>query len=361
MTDYKYIFGSLRDEHIIAEIPLYGVYLDLELNAGGRFDGTFNLDQLGKDNQTLVDATIPGRTFVAVEREGIPVWIGFVWSRVYQSQSKSCQLYAQSFENYPQYQLVRETIISTAEQLLLFRNMWTSMQSVSGRNMNIFVPTESLTTVISKTLDVVTTDLKYYGFLMYSMSDAVDGFDWYIAVNKTGNTYNKILKYGYPTVGSTDPSLVTFEYPGSILNYYATETMSTAATNVFTIGAGEGSSMLTYESEQDAMIEQGFARWDLVSSRKDISDQLLLNTVGATEGAKRKPPMMVVKPTLKANLEPTFGSFGLGDACNVTIDDPRFPNGFTFNGRIVKWILQPSSSEHTEEFNLLFEGDEEGG
>lgn len=361
MTEYQYVFGSLRDEKVIAEIPLQGTYLDLELNAGGRFDGAFNLDQLGKDNQTLMDATIPGRTFISVEREGIPIWMGFIWSRVYQSQAKIVQIFAQSFENYPQYQLIDSAFVSTAEQLVLFRNLWTTMQNGVGRNMNVNVPTDSLATVVTKTVDVVPTDFKYFGEVISGLSDATDGFDWYIGVNRTGNEYIKTLKYGYPTLGSTNAQALTFEYPGSILNYYATESMSSAGTNVFTIGSGEGSSMMAFESVQDLMVAQGFPRWDVVSSRKEIGDQSILNTVGAQEGIKRKPPMMVIKPTLKADREPTFGSFGLGDACTVSITDPRFPSGIQFVGRIVKWTLQPTSSEATEEYNVIFEGDVEGG
>ena len=361
MTEYQYIFGSLRDEKIIAEIPLFGTYLDLELNAGGRFDGSFKLDQVGKDNQTLMDATIPGRTFVSVEREGTPIWMGFLWSRTFQSQAKSVQIFAQSFENYPQYQMIQTAFVSTAEQLTLFRNLWSSMQSVTGRNINVIVPTESLPTLVTKTVDVVPSDFKLFGEVISGLADASDGFDWYIGVNRTGNNYIKTLKYGYPTIGSTNFQNLTFEYPGSILNYYATESMSAAATNVYTIGSGEGSAMIAFESTQNLMVSQGFPRWDMVVSRKEIGDQSIINTVGAQEGIKRKPPMMVIKPGLKGDREPTFGSFGLGDACNVSITDARFPGGIQFNGRIIKWTLQPTSSDATEEYNIIFEGDEESG
>jgi hypothetical protein len=368
MTDYRYIFGTLRDEKIVAEIPLTGTYMDLELNVGGRFDGTFHLDDIGDtieekriNNQIWLDATIPGRTFVAVERAGTPVWLGFVWSRVYQSQSKSVQLYAQSFENYPQYQEVETDFLMSSEQLAIFKELWTRMQSTTGRNINVIVPSAVPPTIVTRTIEVLATDHKNFGEVISSFADGTDGFDWYIGVNRTGNTYLKTLVYGYPTIGNPDPGKLTFEYPGPVLNYYATETMSTSATNIFTLGAGEGSSMLVYESTQNTMISQGFPRWDMTVSRKDIDNQSLLNEIGAREGLKRKPPMLVVKTSMKGDLSPGFGSFGLGDACNVTINDARFPNGFTFNGRIVKWTLQPTSSDTTEEYTVLFEGDDESG
>jgi hypothetical protein len=75
MTEYKYVFGSLRDERVIAEIPLSGTYMDLELNAGGRFDGTFWLDTLGDteaekrtNNRMIFEDSIVGYVFFSVFR-----------------------------------------------------------------------------------------------------------------------------------------------------------------------------------------------------------------------------------------------------------------------------------------------------
>jgi hypothetical protein len=359
MSEYRFVFGALRSETIVQEIDLQGTYMDLALNTGGRFDGTFQLDQTGKDNQTLMDATEPGRTFVAVERNGLPIWVGFVWSRTYQSQSKTCQLFAQSFEKYPEYQLVQSAFVDTDEQLVLFRDLWTSMQSVPGRDVNVIVPSGTLPTLQIKAVDVVPGDFKFYGEVMSSLADASDGFDWYVGVNKVGNQYTKTLRFGYPTLGTLDPSALVFDYPGAILNYYATESMSIAGTNVFTVGSGEGSSMIFHESTQTTMIAQGFPRWDYVVSRKDIGSQSLIDGIGTQEGVRRKPPMLTLKLSFKGEESPEFGSFGLGDACTTQIQDARFPNR-KFTGRIVKWELNPQSSENVEEYNILFEGDEEG-
>ena len=359
MTDYRYIFGSLRTEEIIAEIPLYGTYMDLELNVGGRFDGSFSLDMTGISNRTLLDATIPGRCFVICERNGIPIWGGFVWSRTYQSQSKDVQLYAQSFEYYPRYQLIRSDLTQTDEQLTLFKNLWTHMQSVNGRNLNINVPTVTFATVITKQIEVATTDFKFYDEVMSSIADSEDGFDWTIDITKSDNYYIKTLRMGYPALGSLDPQGLTFDYPGSILNYYATEGMTDAGTNVYTLGAGEGSGMIFTQVIHQDLIDAGSPRWDVIASRKDISDPFTLDSFATIEAKIRRPPMLVIKPSMKSNRQPEFGSFGLGDACNLNIRDPRFPEGFIFPTRIAKWTLQPQSASNTDEFTVLFAGDED--
>jgi hypothetical protein len=360
VTDYRYIFGSLRTEQIIAEIPLFGTYMDLELNVGGRLDGSFQLDMTGIDDQILLDATIPGRCFVVCERNGIPIWGGFVWSRTYQSQSKSVQLFAQSFEVFPTHQLMRSQFDRTnIEQLQIFKDLWNDMQAVSGRNMGVNIPSAVPPTVVTKTVSVAPTDFHYYNEIMAGLTNADDGFDWTIDISKIGDRYVKTLRYGYPELGSVDPSLLTFEYPGNVLNFYATESMSTSGTNVFSLGAGEGTSMIYTEVINQDLIDSGWPRWDITAAYKHIDKQAIINSFGKQEAEIRRPPMLLLKPTLKANLLPEFGSFGLGDACNLVVKDPRFPTGLTFSSRIIKWTLQPQSSTNSDEFSLVFDGDEE--
>lgn len=356
---YRYVFGSLRDERVIEEIPMYGVYMDLALNTGGQFNGTFQLDMTGKRNEDLTAATVPGRTFVAVERNNIAIWIGYIWSRTYQSQAKVVQLYAQSFENYPQHQLILSSINITGDQRNIFRDLWTGMQSVNGRNININVPA-AFPSAFTKTVTVGREDRKYYGEIMSSLADATDGFDWYIGVTKSGGNYVKNLAIGYPTLGApVSDNSVSFEYPGSIVNYYATESMASAATNTFVLGAGEGAAMIEYEQANDDMLASGWPRWDIDVSRKDVTSQALLNTIGAQEGLKRRPPMLTLKPSLIGYAQPEFGSFGLGDSCRLIIRDPRFPNTLQQSARITKWTLRPGETSNTDEYEVLFEGDED--
>jgi hypothetical protein len=356
VADYRYIFGSLRDEQIIAEIPLYGTYMDLEMNVGGRLDGSFQLDMAGISNSVLLDATIPGKRFVVCERNGIPIWAGYVWSRTYQSQAKAFQLYCESFEYFPTHQLVRQDYHAFDEQLDLFRNLWNQMQAIPGRNMNIQVPTGANPNVVDKEVDVLATDFKYYAEIMANMANGTNGFDWTIDVAKDGNLYRKTLRYGYPSLGSPDAGLITFDYPGSILNYYANETMSDAGTHVYAVGSGEGSTAVFGASENNTMVAQGWPRWDIVVAHKDATGGL--SSVAAQEGINRRPPRLLVKPTMKADRVPEFGSFSLGDACTLVIRDSRFPTGFSFQSRILKWTLQPQSSQNTDEFSLVFAGDE---
>ena len=136
-----------------------------------------------------------------------------------------------------------------------------------------------------------------------------------------------------------------------------TESMAEAGTNVFVIGGGEGSSMVTSEYVNQTMLDQGFPRWDMDVSRKDVATQSDIDGIAGQEGLTRRPPMAVVKLSIKGNAEPEFGSYNLGDTCRININDARNPSIFVGTKRLVKWELHPQSGESMEEASLTFEGD----
>lgn len=364
MTDYTYTFLSLDNNQVIEEIPMFGVFAQRILCSPGQFNGTYNLDQTGKQNADLVAATIPGRTWMVMEREGVPVWWGLVWSRNYQSQAKSMQIFCWGFEAYPTRQLILTDFVRTgANQLQTFIDLWNNMQSSKpGRNLNIIIPSSPIASV-NKDVSILATDYKYYHDAMNSLANAADGFDWTIQVDKIGGGYQKKLILGYPVLGATNsPSTVTFEYPGNILNYYETESLANAGTHTFGFGAGEGKSQLVSVFGYEDMVNlEGWPRWDIEVSMKDITNQTVLDSLTKQEAIKRKPPYNVYTATMKGDLDPIFGSYALGDACRMSIKDPKHPITYQIDTRIVGFELTPQSASSTEEVKLILPGDDVNG
>lgn len=365
-TKYRYVFVTIRSEQVVEEIDLFGVYFSRQLGMQGSFTGSFIFDQTGKDNATLVAATTPGYCYVVVERNDVPVWWGVVWSRTYQSQAKECQLSALGFEVYPDKQRMFNAYTDTGTSVELFTRLWSDMQmSADGRNINIQIPT--LVAGNTKTITVDPTDQKYYGDIMDDLASAADGFDWTIDCQRQNDgTYLKSLRVGYPTMGVPvdSPDIVVFEYPGCITNYYQTESMSDAATNVRVLGSGEGSSMPIADTEQTVMIEtQGWPRWDADVSYKDVTDQALINQLALQAAINYKPPMTTIKATVKGDADPVFGSYNIGDACRLVITDPRNPSpgssvaGYSITSVIIGYEVHPQSSDGVEEINIVLPGD----
>lgn len=362
VADYRFLFSTLRAEQVVAEVSLYGVYMSLGLNGnGGQFDGTFQLDQTGKRNEDLIAATIPGSTYVVCERNGIPIGAWFIWSRVYSAQSKTLQLHGQAFDSYPKKaRILTDTSFVGVEQMEIFKSLWTQMQSVYGRNVNVNVPSGTFPTLVPKNLEVLATDFRYYSEAMSSLADSSNGFDWYVAVTKDGVNYRKDLRLGYPTLGTPSGALAQtiFEYPGNVTQYYMTESMSDAGTNILVLGAGSGSDMITAEYANTDLLDGGMARWDLDIARKDVENQALLNTVTQSLGVAHRAPGTTIKLTAKGDNVPEIGSYNLGDATSVIIKDARNPFGYTRTSRLIMWEVRPPTSERVEEADLTFEGDE---
>lgn len=351
-----YVFGDMLTGNIIAEIPLYGVSV-VEKFGGGELRGTFQYDMTGIDNEFLDSATIPGRCFVVAERNSIPIYAGYIQTRTYQSQAKSAQLFSRGFAAYPERRLLREDVDYVAQdQITIFRDLWDKMQlDPDSFRVELFA---AFTSGVTQDLKVLASEFKTYEQLFEQLADGDTGFDWRIDTTKAGGVYQHKLRAGYPVLGATDASRITFEYPGNILNYWKNETMSDAGTYVFTIGAGEGTSMLTYTVAHYDLLNFGFPRYDVDVSRKDVTDVNLLAALGRQEGLKHKAPSPSYTLQVKADQDPIFGTYTLGDACRIVIHDPKHPNVFQKDTRLVGWEYRPPSSDGTEEARLMFEGDE---
>lgn len=359
MAIARYLFGDLSTGQIIAELPCTSVSMDKTMNAVGNFRATMRFDSSGIDNQDIVDATTPGKCFVVCQLEETPIWDGIIWTRTYDSLGKDLNLTARTYDAYAEHNLIGSFVRLGIEQRNIFRDLWNDLQSSDDRNLSINVPA-AFDTVLTRDLTVMSSEYKTYLQVMSSIADGDDGFDWTIDTTLVDNQYVRNLRIGYPTLGSLDSGLMSFDYPGAITNYWKTDGMSNAATHLFLLGSGEGDAMIIGTAVQGDMIVNGFKRYDLTVSRKDLSDQGLANSLANQLGKQRRPPLSTIKVMLKADLEPIFGSYQLGDTAVLSIIDPRHPYpGLTNNAaRIVAWSYSPQSDDTTEQAELIFEGDE---
>lgn len=353
-----YIFGDALTGKISEDISMYGVDIQRTMNDGS-FTGTFKLDQTGKQNSDLMGATTPGRCFIVVEREGVPFWGGLVGSRTYQAQAKSVQIYARVFEAYADRRFIRQNFDETDEQLKLFTDLYTLMQN-DPNSIKVGVTPYSGPTLMSKSISVRASEFKTFRSVIDSLADGENGFDWTIDWTRSGGAYVKTLRYGFPFLGTTNPSTLNFEFPGNITNYWLTEAVGGAGTHIYSFGAGEGDSMVTSEFIHTDLLSFGTPRFDVGISHKDISVDQVLDDINNQEAAVRKIPAPVVVAETKGDLDPVFGSYSVGDACTLWFQDPAHPALTGWQSRILGWDYKPSSEDSTEYAKLTFQGDDLG-
>lgn len=359
MAHVRYVFGDLRTGLVSSEIALQGVTLNNKLNGVGNMQGTLQLDQSGQNNLDLINATIPGKSFVVVERNDVPVWDGIVWTRTYQAQAKIMQLSMKTRAGYLEKMLIDSDVNYIGEeQRNIMVNLLFLLQADPNRNLGVTLPPATYPTAISRDLVVLASEFKTFFSVISSIADGDNGFDWTIDIIRQNDSYLRTLRIGYPYLGATNPGALTFDYPGAVTNYYETEGMSQAGTKVILLGSGEGSSMITATYEDLAMYSNGWLRFDTTYARKDVNDQNQASDLVQNQGILRRPPMATLKVFVKADVDPVFGSYNLGDTASIAIKDPRHPNGITFTSRMVAYDYRPPSNDNVESAELVFQGDE---
>lgn len=359
MPHFNYVFGVLRTGQVLDSLPLSSVSMTRVMNGVGTMQATMSLDMSGRSNADLVAATEPGKCYIVVEREDVPIWGGIITARVYQSQAKVMQLTAQTFEVYADKRRITTSFAMTTEQRNIFRQLWIDLQADTNGNIGVTVPS-SFSTAVTKELSVGPGERKTYLTAMETIADGDNGFDWTIDVQRNIlGGYSKTLQIGYPTLGNQEPSRLQFEYPGVITNYYATDIIVGSGTHVSVIGEGEGTAMLTSTYIHQTLLDTGqWCRFDVDISKKFLDSQAAVDAHAGMEGPKRRVPMTVVKIFILGEGDPEFGGYGLGDACELVIKDPRFPDALVVDTRIVAWNHKPSSDDSKEEVELIFVGDE---
>lgn len=378
MAVYRYLFGSTRDGRVTAEIPVYGGYITDVLNDVGYMQGSFNLDQTGKSNEEMVTATIPGASWTAVFRDDMLFWAGFITSRTYQSQSKSIQYYAKTFEGYLEMRLVcsftifNDTFVRTnVDQGEIFYNLLQRLGSAADININVWDaggnnPLPGPVTGVLKTVDIKSRDFKTYRNVIDEMANSDDGFDWrfrprfrvdpIVGGSQPLELESLDVIFGYPSLGLiSGASSKVFEYPGNILNYYRTDNLSGAGTNIYGQGAGSGDDMLVSTATTGA--SNLFFTIHRPVPLKHLTTQAALDARTAQEAVKRKPPRTQYKVTLRPDRTPVLGTWELGDAVQLLIEDAMHPSGVNVPARISAYTLTPSSDENPEEVSLEFVGD----
>jgi hypothetical protein len=359
VTTAKYLFGDMRSGDVIAEIPLQGVSMDKQLNDWGVFRGTCALDESDLSNADIDEATTPGKCFVVCEVEDVPMWDGIVWTRTYDSEGKDLQLTARTYEAYMEKQVLSSFARVNTEQLQIFEDLINNMQADPFRNLQLTLPPGPFTVFQARDLTVLASDYKNYLETISNIADGNDGFDWTIDTSRDQDSgaYIRSIRFGFPVLGNPDAAPLAFDYPGNVTNYWRTDGVTNAGTNLFLLGTGEGADMLVGVGVQQDMLDAGFPRYDIVIPRKDVGIQANLDSMAAQMAKQRRPPYTTIKFATKADLEPVFGSYGLGDACTISIIDARHPAGYTKTARIIAWTYKPTSDDGTAEAILTFEGD----
>ena len=363
MAVYSYLFCDLKTGIILGDMPLHGVSFDRLLNKPGNLNASCNLDNGWTENEDILQYTTPAKTALYVYREDQIVWGGIIWSRVYQSQAKSIQISAQTFESYAYRRICRPAAQGITNLDMTQSHMvdyfWTLMQSAANGSIGVLGAVQPFPSGdITRTRTINPWDLNTYGELIDGITNLDDGCDYAIEYYEENGLPRSIVTVGYPRLGQDiSASGVILDYPGCISNYYRTENATGWTNHHYATGEGEGVGLRIGEAtDLDSQIS--YPLLEDTNNYAGVTVQLTIDNHAASDMANMAIGSNRFTLQLIATDEPVFGSYSLGDDARVTIEDPRNPDGVEFTTRVVGWSVTPSSSESIEEVSLVLEGDE---
>lgn len=342
---YRVLFSDLLTGVINAEIPVTQVALTRQLNSAGT--STFNvlISDPASAVYNIVNSTQPGRTQVWIDRNGVLVFGGIIWSREYNSDSQHLSITAQEFESYFAHRYITTTqVFNNVDVFTIVQTLVNQAQAVTGGNIGVVVPTN---------LSGVTASKTYYSYELRSVAAAItdlakanNSFDWAITyAYDGGGTPVKTLSLGSPRLGtaysSSNLSAPVLEFPsGNIISYTYPEDATLIGDTVYAIGAGSNEGKLIATATSTTQLTAGWPLLETTSNYTDIADSTLLGNLASGQLKAVLNPVVTMKVVLNPSVDPVYGTYNLGDDVRLRIFDDRFPNGIDQTMRIMALSLQ---------------------
>jgi hypothetical protein len=335
-TTYRYLFADLVTNQILAELPLTGVTYNQQLNTAGSFQGHLLLSGVNATGLNISAATIPSKTAVYVDRNGVLVWGGVIWSREYKSSNQTLSITAREFISYfERRRISNTTVFNSVDQLQIAQTLISNAQGVPYGNIGILYNQDSSSTSTSGVLISRTYynyEIKPVFVAVQDLSKQTNGFDFGVSVyyDGSGNPSRSFNTY-YPRRGtiysSSNPSAPVFEFPaGNIAEYTYPEDGIAAANTIYALGAGSNEGKLIAISQNASYLTTGWALLEDQANYSDITDSAVLANLAIGQINAVSYPPTTLKVIAPPYVSPTFGTYQLGDDIRIRITDNRFPN-----------------------------------
>lgn len=348
---YRYRFADLLTGTWLAEVGMTGVSFGQKLNDSGTLNGTIHLSDWGVQEVGPKSATAPGRTGVYVDRNGVLVWGGLLWTRDYKSLDQTLDISAQEFLSYFDHRyLTAQKVYTNVDQLSIVTDLVNFCQGFAGGNIGVSVPSNTSGVLRSETWN--TWDYKQITQAWSDLSAIDQGFDIAITVSYSGGAVAKALQLGYPRLGRVAPNTgLVWEYPGANVDSYEwPEDATLMASSVYEIGKGSGATMLTSTGGTPSLIDAGYPVLEAVYSWKDVDVQANLDAHAVADAKAFNAPVPLPKFKIRSDRDPQLGAFTVGDDARFRLTDQWFPAttpgqvGYDGYLRIVQLDVRPQDT-----------------
>lgn len=325
MAQYTYNFVSLTTQTAVGALPLQGVSFNRPLNAAGTFQGAVPLGDPGIGNDDPIGITTPSKVGLYVDRDGVLIWSGIVWSRTYDSASRLLSVHAAEFESYFARRLITSTYApSGVDQCTIVQNLITTAQSATGGNVGVVVGAQ--TSGVSRSFTWNGYELKTVAQAIKDIGTQSGGFDWSFDPAYNAGTPATYFNTYYPTKGTAAASNgLLFELPGNVVSYTLPEDGSQIDVTSYMTGTGSGAAQIQTSVTSSTLLTYGYPLLESIYSDSSITDTTTLANAATARQAAMNNPVSLLTMTVRADQDPVLGAYGPGDEVRVRITDARWP------------------------------------
>lgn len=354
MSKYTYLFTDLLAGTVKAELPLSGVSFTSTLDAVGSFSGTLSLGDPKVLALDWVDALEEGRTAIFVDRDGVLVWGGILWTLSRSNTGASITLGGQDFWSYFARRYVTKTVAWTnVDQLVIASAIVNTAQAQPSGDIGVKVP--NIASGILRSLTLPGDQFTLVSDAVQSLATLQSGFDFAIDVAYSGTppTPTLNLTLSYPGRGRTAAtSNLVFSVPGNILSYMWPEDGTSLATTVYALGSGSGPTMLRGTGSTPSLLDAGYPLLETTVPYKSTINQALLDAQAKSQAVVFGQPVVAATLNVRADADPVLGTYIVGDEARIQITDSQFPQGLDTAFRIVAMTVTPPSGATHESVAL---------
>jgi hypothetical protein len=361
-TRYTYYTADLTTGAITDELPLYDVTFSTELNEAGEFRARLPLGDPRITVHRPRELTEPGRAALYVERDGVLVWGGAIWTVKYTSADQHLEIAAAGFLSYFDHRrvlpadfdpgttdLAAVTVSFTdLDQSDIARALVAIAEAHPGGDIQVR-PESTAPSGITRTLAYPGGGLKSTGEALRELASLEDGPDFLIDVAYgTDGRPMRRLRVGTPHLGQQGTPHV-WEYGANLTGYTWPVDGASTASRVFALGEqGETSQLVAVAEDRTT----GRPLTETEVSYVHLTDANLLRSQARSALTAVSAPVVLPELTVRADLEPVLGSYQVGDDATVVIKDVFFPEGTQFDVRITGIEVTPGNDAGEEQVRL---------
>jgi len=353
---YTYFVTDLRNNSILAELPLQNVNYENKLSGVG--DASADIKINAETSELSVRSTVaPGKTGLYIMRDGQPVWGGIVWKRQYSPSGRTVNITAKTFESYFDHRFQDMTMYwANTDQLDIAR--WLVTENGSAAALDIDVSTATSTRFRERAM--FWYEYKTTANELFDLANLIDGFDTNVVLfKKDDGSIGRRLEFWYPYAGiSKQDTTIMFDYPGSIKDFTLTEDAESGGNMVYAIGAGEGTELITTLSTDTDELAQGWPKLQTSRSYTSVVRPSTLQGHSDADLAQLSIPVTVLELDVHPNRDPVFGSYGLGDWARIHLEDDYLNPAVDMYARITGIKVGVDTATGIESISVTLGGQE---